>query len=202
MVATAALFAFAACGTGDTGPQGLQGEPGSPGEPGNSGATGDAGATGPIGTTGSSGSTGGAGTSGATGLTSANAGATLIVPITALNDSGQDGIARLTASGLQTEVVIEINSGAADVAQPIHIHAGSCDTLGGVEYPLTAVLDGTSLTNVGATLQSPRDGAFAVNLHESGGETSVYHACGDVGEGGAAVAVSSGSGGSAPPPDL
>ena len=312
LVATAALFAFAACGTGDTGPQGLQGEPGSPGEPGNSGATGDAGEPGATIPTGSSGSTGETGTSGAAGLTSANAGATLIVPIIALNDSGQDGIARLTTSGLQTEVVIEINSGAADVAQPIHvhagscdtlggvdyglesvlngfsstifdislpalreglstinihksgseasvyvscgnltvqsdvltiamgelngsgqsgtatmvangdstdvavvvtpgatgvaqpihIHAGSCDTLGGVEYPLTAVWDGTSLTNVGATLQSLRDGAFAVNLHKSGAEASVYQPCGDVDEGAAAVAVSSGSGGSAPPPDL
>jgi plastocyanin len=129
----------------------------------------------------------------------------LTIALGELNSSGQSGTATLVANGDSTDVAVIVTPGAAGVAQPIHIHASSCATLGGVEYPLTAVMDGTSLTSVGVTLQSLRDGDFAVNLHKSGAEASVYHACGDIGEGAAAVAVSDDSGGSGdstPPPDI
>ncbi|MCZ6538998.1 MAG: plastocyanin/azurin family copper-binding protein [Chloroflexi bacterium] len=222
----AALFAFAACGTGDAGPQGSQGEPGvpgapgspgepgapgapgspgapgepgtagesgAPGEPGNPGSTGLAGttgATGPTGTTGSSGSAGDTGSGGAAGLTGPGAGATLIVPLSVLNDSGQSGIARLTSHGAQTEVVIEISSGAEGIQQPIHVHAGSCDSLGGVDYALNSVINGFSTTMIDISLPALREGLSAINAHKSGPEVGIYVACGNIPAAGTTVTIS------------
>lgn len=220
LAAAAALFTFAACGdTGSQGPQGdpgvpgaagspgetgapgsagepgdpgISGEPGSPGEPGNQGSAGSAGATGvtgPTGATGSRGATGESGSGGAAGLTGPGAGATLIVPLTELNDSGQNGIARLTSRGLQTEVVIEID-GVPDIAQPIHVHAGSCDTLGGVDYALSSVVNGFSSTIIDVSLPALREGLSAINLHKSGAEAGTYVACGNIAAAGTTVTIS------------
>jgi len=106
--------------------------------------------------------------------------ADLVIPIGALNDSGQTGIASFTANGDQTAVVISISSGAADVPQPIHIHDGACDTLGGVAHALSAVVNGSSVTTVDATLASIMGGANAVNIHLSGDDAGTYVACGDI----------------------
>ncbi|MCH8114962.1 MAG: hypothetical protein IIB25_05755 [Chloroflexi bacterium] len=177
---------------GEPGDPGISGEPGSPGEPGNQGSAGSAGATGvtgPTGATGSRGATGESGSGGAAGLTGPGAGATLIVPLTELNDSGQNGIARLTSRGLQTEVVIEID-GVPDIAQPIHVHAGSCDTLGGVDYALSSVVNGFSSTIIDVSLPALREGLSAINLHKSGAEAGTYVACGNIAAAGTTVTIS------------
>ena len=176
---------------GEPGDPGISGEPGSPGEPGNQGSAGSAGATGvtgPTGATGSRGATGESGSGGAAGLTGPGAGATLIVPLTELNDSGQNGIARLTSRGLQTEVVIEID-GVPDIAQPIHVHAGSCDTLGGVDYALSSVVNGFSSTIIDVSLPALREGLSAINLHKSGAEAGTYVACGNIAAAGTTVTI-------------
>ncbi len=67
--------------------------------------------------------------------------ASLAISIASLGDSGQDGVAILVDKGDQTEVVLNISSGAHDVPQPVHIHAGTCDALGGVNHPLTNVVN-------------------------------------------------------------
>ncbi|MCI0874310.1 MAG: hypothetical protein J4N79_08565, partial [Chloroflexi bacterium] len=177
---------------GEPGDPGISGEPGSPGEPGNQGSAGSAGATGVTGPTGATGSRGATGESGsvvAAGLTGPGAGATLIVPLTELNDSGQNGIARLTSRGLQTEVVIEID-GVPDIAQPIHVHAGSCDTLGGVDYALSSVVNGFSSTIIDVSLPALREGLSAINLHKSGAEAGTYVACGNIAAAGTTVTIS------------
>ena len=145
--------------------------------------------TGPTGATGSRGATGESGSGGAAGLTGPGAGATLIVPLTELNDSGQNGIARLTSRGLQTEVVIEID-GVPDIAQPIHVHAGSCDTLGGVDYALSSVVNGFSSTIIDVSLPALREGLSAINLHKSGAEAGTYVACGNIAAAGTTVTIS------------
>ena len=95
--------------------------------------------------------------------------------------SGQSGTATLTEAGAQTEVVIDITPGPAGVAQPVHIHDGSCGaSLGGVRYPLTNVVDGKSTTTVAAALSSLVTGNFAINVHKSGAEIAVYVACGAI----------------------
>ncbi|MCH7907904.1 MAG: hypothetical protein IIB26_10795 [Chloroflexi bacterium] len=113
-------------------------------------------------------------------LMMAQAEASIIVPLDALNDSGQSGVAILLDKGDTTEVVVDIGPGAADVPQPIHIHAGSCDTLGDVAFALSNVVNGRSVTNVKATLAEITTGGFTINGHKSGDEIGVYVACGNV----------------------
>ncbi|MEE8046310.1 MAG: plastocyanin/azurin family copper-binding protein [Dehalococcoidia bacterium] len=218
LLAALAIFVFTAC-AGDAGPAGPKGDPGEPGAPGSpgelgsagtageageagatgvAGMAGDAGAAGETGAAGSAGSTGATGSSGTAGetgesgttmMTMATTGASVIVPLAALNDSGQDGIARLTAQGLKTEVVIEIDSGAAGVEQPIHVHAGSCDTLGGVDFALSSVVDGFSTSVIDVSLPALREGLSTINAHKSGSEASVYVACGNIPAAGSSVTV-------------
>ncbi|MEE9286031.1 MAG: hypothetical protein V3V35_09945 [Dehalococcoidia bacterium] len=106
----------------------------------------------------------------------------LTIALGELNASGQAGKATLTARGDQTEVVIEVASGPAGVAQPIHIHEGTCDTLGGVKFALTSLQGGKSTTLVDASLASLRTGQFSINGHKSADEIAVYIACGDLPE--------------------
>lgn len=113
-------------------------------------------------------------------LVMAQAEASIIVPLGALNDSGQTGVAILIDKGDTTEVVVDLGSGAADVPQPIHIHSGTCDTLGGVVHALGNVVNGRSVTNIDASLAEITTGDFAINGHKSGEEVSVYIACGNV----------------------
>ncbi len=116
----------------------------------------------------------------------------LVIPLGELNSSGQTGIATLTAMGDQTKVIVSIASGAAGVPQPIHVHSGTCDTLGGVEYPLTAVGDGSSVTVIDVALSSLKGGANAINVHLSGDEVGTYVACGDIPAGGSSVTITLG----------
>lgn len=123
------------------------------------------------------------------GPSGSGSGGDLVIPVGELNSSGQTGIATLTAMGGQTKVVVSISSGAAGVSQPIHVHSGTCDTLGGVEYPLTAVSDGSSVTVIDVALSSLKGGANAINVHLSGDEVGTYVACGDIPAEGSSVTI-------------
>jgi hypothetical protein len=98
------------------------------------------------------------------------------------NSSGQSGSATLTPKGTKTTVDVAITAGAAGVAQPSHIHLGTCDDLGGVSYALTSLDAGVSSTVVDASISTLLSGRFAVNIHKSGPEVSVYVACGELNE--------------------
>ena len=94
----------------------------------------------------------------------------------------QTGSVTLTAMDTQTVVVVSIDPSpdGATVEQPGHVHAGTCATLGGVEYPLTNIVNGASTTTIDATLASLQTGAFSINIHKSGAEIGVYASCGDI----------------------
>ncbi len=102
----------------------------------------------------------------------------LLIALNALNSSGQNGWAMLTAKGAQTEVVLSLSAGAME-SDLVHIHTGPCGpTLGRVDYDLTSfAADGASSTTVAATLASLRTGGFAINAHQKG-NAGVYTACG------------------------
>ena len=117
----------------------------------------------------------------------------LVIDLGVLNDSGQSGTATLTAKGEQTEVVVSVSAGAAGIAQPIHIHAGTCSTLGGVVHALTNVEGGNSTTTVDVSLASLKSGDFAINLHKSADEIAVYTACGNITAGDGAMMDDGGS---------
>jgi Cu/Zn superoxide dismutase len=100
------------------------------------------------------------------------------------NGSGQSGRVTLTRDGEQVRVVIELD-GASDVAQPAHIHDGSCDTLGDVAYPLSDVVDGRSETTLNTTIEELQQGVtadagLAVNVHASADDADTYVACGEL----------------------
>ena len=97
-------------------------------------------------------------------------------PLAELNDEGQTGWATMTARGSQTEVVL---SATAGLSEANHIHLGSCSDLGGVEFGLTNMAAGASVTTVDATLASLRTGGFAINLHKTG-DPATYTSCGNV----------------------
>ncbi len=198
LVVTALLIvglALVAC----TGDQGQTGASGPPGLPGPVGASGPPGLSGPVGASGPPGLPGPVGASGPPGLpgpvgASGPPGApgpegppgpettdqVVVVTMLELNKSGQYGTATLIPRGEKTEVVVSVEPGAADVSQPMHIHNGNCDSLGGVDIPLNALADGRSSTIIDASLASLQNGNRAINLHKSGPEASVYTACGNI----------------------
>ena len=99
-----------------------------------------------------------------------------MIALSEMNDSGQTGIAILTARGDKTEVVLLATAG---ISQANHIHTGSCKNLGSVAYPLTDMANGRSVTTVDVTLASLRTGGFAINLHNAT-NASIYTSCGDL----------------------
>ena len=108
------------------------------------------------------------------------------------NKSGESGTARLTPAGDKTKVELNMKGGKKGVAQPAHIHEGSCAKLDPKpKYPLQNVTDGKSTTEVPADIKTLTAGKLAINVHKSAEEAKVYVACGDIGKGGSAKKASS-----------
>lgn len=99
----------------------------------------------------------------------------------AQNNSGQNGTMTLTPMGANTKVDIKVTSGARDVYQPAHIHAGTCAKIDPKpKYPLTNVQNGVSSSMVPASLDELMASANALNIHKSAEEVKVYVSCGDI----------------------
>ncbi len=97
------------------------------------------------------------------------------------NDSGKYGAAELTESDGKVMVTVDLVGAPEDVAQPSHIHMGSCAELGDVVYPLTSLTNGQSETILDVSLTKlTAELPLAVNVHKSGDEVGVYVACGDI----------------------
>jgi hypothetical protein len=111
----------------------------------------------------------------------------LVVTLDEQNGSAESGTATLTAVGDQTKVVLDLQSrSATPVArrQPAHIHKGSCEKLDPTPaYGLNDVSAGRSTSTVDVKLSDLRNGAFAINVHESAQKIERYVACGVVGAG-------------------
>lgn len=102
------------------------------------------------------------------------------VVLSAQNNSGQSGSVLLEDLGDGTTRVTVSATAVYDNPQPAHIHSGTCEDLGGVEYPLENVVDGASETVVEVSLDELTEGTFAVNLHRSAEQVSLYTSCGDI----------------------
>lgn len=97
------------------------------------------------------------------------------------NDSGESGTATLFPEGKQTRVVINLLNTPAGVAQPAHIHEGTCDKLNKApKWPLTAVQNGRSGTMVAASIEEITKNPTAINIHKSAAEAQIYVACGNI----------------------
>jgi hypothetical protein len=111
------------------------------------------------------------------------------------NNSGQSGTATFTLSDNDTTLTIEINiSGGTAEPQPAHIHIGTCADLDPKPfYPLNSVVNGKSVTVITeadlVNVDYEVSNQFAINVHKSAAEASVYVACGDIVPGGTVVGM-------------
>ena len=105
----------------------------------------------------------------------------LTLTMNAQNNSGISGTATFSdLGGGKTRVMIQV-SGAGAGPQPAHIHPGSCSQLDPTpSYTLSSVNNGQSTTDVDASLQQLLDGHYAVHMHKSQDELTVYVACADI----------------------
>jgi hypothetical protein len=106
---------------------------------------------------------------------------TITVKLEAQNNSGQNGTATLTPQGDKTKVAIEIPNAPSGVAQPAHIHLGSCDKLDKApKWNLEAVKGGRSVTVVPVSLETILKDKTAINVHKSAAEAQIYVSCGNI----------------------
>jgi hypothetical protein len=111
----------------------------------------------------------------------ADAAGPLRVPLTQQNGSGESGTATLTEEGSKTKVVVAINGAPAGVAQPLHVHKGTCANLDAAPaYGLTTLTDGKSETTIDVPLTALQQGNYAINGHKSAQEAKVYVFCGNI----------------------
>jgi hypothetical protein len=98
------------------------------------------------------------------------------------NHSGEIGDVTMTQDGDNVVVVVTTQNAPSGVAQPIHIHDGTCDSLNPKpHYPLTTLQNGTSTTTLkDIKLMDLQTGGFAINIHHSTSDVPTYYACGNI----------------------
>jgi hypothetical protein len=108
----------------------------------------------------------------------ADNGQTVVVPLGALNGSGESGTATLHAQGSKTVVVIKLSNGTG-IEQPAHFHVGTCDKYQPRPlYPLEDVVDGKSTTTLNVPIDKLTAGDLIVNVHKSYADIATQAACG------------------------
>lgn len=113
--------------------------------------------------------------------TASAATSTATVTMNAQNGSGESGTATLTQMGSDVQVEIALTGAPATTPQPAHIHDGTCESIKGVAYALTNVVDGKSTTTVkGVTIDKLLGGTYAINVHESAANLGKYVSCGNI----------------------
>ena len=127
-------------------------------------------------------------------IANAQTGRAVTIPLAAANSggdtaSGVNGTATLTdIGGGRTRVDIRVSVGpGGSASMPNHIHTGRCPGVAAVTYPLNAVTNGVGTTEVSAPLADLLSGTYAINLHRSAAEASVWVSCGNVVAGASAL---------------
>lgn len=113
------------------------------------------------------------------GAASAASPATITIPMAAENGSGESGTATLTQTAKGVHIVVTVKNAPA-LAQPTHIHPGTCTKLNPApEYPLTSLQNGKSVTELpGKKLSDLSGGKFSINVHKSADDLKTYVSCG------------------------
>ena len=97
------------------------------------------------------------------------------------NNSGESGTATLTEEGGKTKVAVSVTGQPAGVAQPMHIHKGTCDKLDPKPtYGLPSLINGKSEATVDVSLADLQKGGYAINGHKSAQEVPTYVYCGAI----------------------
>jgi hypothetical protein len=106
--------------------------------------------------------------------------AEVIFAVEQTDDSGEQGFATFTGHNGTVTVDIALE-GTPDVAQPAHIHEGSCAKLGDITMPLSNVVDGRSTTNLTTSLDQLGESLpLALNVHMSETDIKTGVACVDL----------------------
>lgn len=105
----------------------------------------------------------------------------LTVVLSENSDSGESGTATIKELDGKVVVSVELTGQPEGTIQPMHIHEGSCPSVGDVLYPLTNAVLGRSETTLEVTMeallaQSP----IAINVHKSTTQPQIYFSCGDI----------------------
>ena len=97
------------------------------------------------------------------------------------NNSGESGTATLTEEGGKTKVAVSVTGQPAGVAQPMHIHKGTCDKLDPKPtYGLPSLINGKSEATVDVSLADLQKGGYAINGHKAAQAVSTYVYCGAI----------------------
>src|ERR1700758_1391711 len=102
---------------------------------------------------------------------------TLSLKLYAQNRPGNTGTATLEQIPGGVKVVVKL-PGGQNGTQPVHIHTGTCAKLNPVpKYTLTSIVDGSSTTIVGRSLDGLLEGNYVIDVHESSADVAMYVAC-------------------------
>jgi len=105
------------------------------------------------------------------------AGSAVRIPLDTMNNSGESGVAILTADGAKTIVELQLKGGSGD-PQPAHFHTGTCDNYGPRPlYPLRAVVHGASTTILDVPIEKLTAGDLVVNVHKSFDDIATIVSC-------------------------
>ncbi len=103
------------------------------------------------------------------------------IHLMAQNHSGENGTATLVPEGAKTRVIIHLVHTPAGIAQPAHIHPGTCMHLNPhPKWTLANVINGRSVTVVPAPLSTIQGGTYAINVHKSKKQMGVFVSCGNI----------------------
>jgi hypothetical protein len=105
----------------------------------------------------------------------------LRLDVASLNNSGITGIATLRETGSgRLEVAIRAND-SSEAPLPTHVHEGACADLNPEpKIPLAEVRNGTSTTELAASLEQLTSLQHVIYMHKSPEELPVFVACADI----------------------
>ena len=103
------------------------------------------------------------------------------IDLAAQNNSKESGSAEISAEDGKTKVVLNLSGAPSNIAQPAHIHIGTCANIGAIRYPLSFPINGKSETILDISYdQLLNQGPLAINVHKSAAEINTNYACGDI----------------------
>jgi len=98
------------------------------------------------------------------------------------NGSKQSGSGTVAAKSGGVQVTFQITNEPKGAVEPAHIHSGTCAKLNPAPWKVLAnVVNGKSSTLVpGVTIAQLKKGPYAINVHKSLKQLSVYVSCGNL----------------------
>jgi Cu/Zn superoxide dismutase len=107
----------------------------------------------------------------------------MTISMHALNGSGENGTATLTAVGQKVSVTVSLTGEPKSASEPAHVHFGRCPNIKAIPaYNVGPIVDGNSTSVVELTWAEITSGKYVVNVHESAAQLGKYVSCGNIGE--------------------